>query len=178
MNSRPTIYLAGSIRDGHPEDVAWRENFIDLVGYNATILNPLGAKKFEPESGIWTMSGIIAEAKHIVKQDFWCVDRADIVVANLLSLAEGYPSIGTVMEMGRATYTNTLIYAIVAAGYAGHENKGVFNVHPFLDQCIAQAFPTVKSCFDFVVPHLQMLSGDQPRFDPPEKEAFFGGRGL
>lgn len=161
---KPTIYLAGAIRDHHPEDVKWRERTIDVLQGHATILNPLSRKTFNPHDEMWEMSRIPATAAHIVKQDLWCIDRADIVVANLLSLSEGYPSIGTMMELGRATATNSLIYAVVSPGYNGSKNPGVFKVHPFLEQLIAQAFPSVEDMLEFLGEHINMLNGETPRW--------------
>lgn len=160
----PTIYCAGAIRDGHPEDIAWREEMIDSLHTLATILNPLGGKTHHPVTKEWRMSGIPSTTRAIVAHDLWMVDRADIVVANLKSLSEGYPSIGTLMELGRATKTGALIYLISEPGYAGHQNPGMFKLHPFLDALPAATFPSVDECVAFLESHLLVLSGQCPEF--------------
>jgi nucleoside 2-deoxyribosyltransferase len=160
----PIVYLAGAIRDDHDEDIVWREEAIDRLGLKATILNPLGGKTRDSKTGAWFMSSIPAVSKSIVKQDFWCVDRADIVIANLLSMSEGYPSIGTMMELGRASGTNALIYVIVDPDYKGHKNPGIFRAHPFIEQIAGATFENVEDCMRFTEQHLDVLNGTNSRF--------------
>lgn len=168
----PIVYLAGAIRDTHPEDIAWREDVIRQCAGLATFLNPLAGKKLS--EGQWTVSGVPSTPKLIVAQDFWCVDRADIVVANLLSLSEGYPSIGTLMELGRAT-THALIYSIISSSYVGHGNKEMFkgNPHPFIQEKSSHIFPDVPSCITFLAAHLPRLSGMDPSFGDEKKKVGF-----
>ena len=162
--NRLTAYLAGAIRDGHPEDIEWREEFITALETEVDILNPLGNKAFNPTTGEWTVSNIRTTSQHIVRQDFWCVDHADILIANLLPQAKGYPSIGTMMELGRASGNNCLVYAAIDPEHQSTPNPGVFKMHPFLEQIVAQAFPTLHDMLAFLVAHIPMLSGDLPRW--------------
>jgi nucleoside 2-deoxyribosyltransferase len=158
-----TIYLAGAIRDTHPEDWEWREDFISrYAGEGIRILNPLGAKTFNPLTKEWKMSGIKAAAKEITKQDLWCVKRSDIVIANLLALAEGYPNIGTLMEFGAAIDQQKLIYTIIPGGYSGHANPGNFKLHPVIDQFSAAVFNDLEAFYSFFDSHISMLTGEQP----------------
>lgn len=170
---KPTIYLAGAIRDDHKEDVQWRERAIAMFKTYATILNPLGGKS-KDKDGNWTMSGIRSTAKTIVKQDFWCVDRADILVANLIPLASGYPSIGTLTEYGRATGTGALIFVSVEAKYTGHENASMYKLHPFIEENATVVFTDVDEMLRFVSIHLRMLSGFDPSYKG-ENSKFIGG---
>jgi len=160
---KPTIYLAGAIRDAHPEDIAWRERAIVMFQNYATVLNPLGGKS-KDKNGKWTMSGIPSTAKTIVKQDFWCVDRADIIVCNLKPLASGYPSIGTLTEFGRATGTGALIFLCVEDKYKGHDNNSMYKLHPFLEENATVVFTEVDAMLRFVAVHLRMLSGADPSY--------------
>ncbi len=161
--NKPTIYLAGAIRDSHPEDIAWRERAIVMFQNYANILNPLGGKSKDAD-GRWTMSGIPSNAKTIVKQDFWCVDRADILVANLMPLQDGYPSIGTLTEYGRATGTGALIFVAVHDKYTGHDNTSMYKLHPFIEENATVVFTEIDLMLRFVAVHLRMLSGFDPSY--------------
>jgi len=168
MINTPTIYLAGAIRDDHPEDIEWRESFISSLDKMACILNPLGNKSYHSPTKQWRVADITTTSQHIVMQDLWCVDRADIVIANLLPMVEGYASIGTMMELGRASSQKAIIYAVLDDQYDSSPNPGVFKVHPFLEQIIAQSFPTLDEMLRFLVRHIPMLSGESPRFEREE----------
>ena len=171
------IYLAGAIRDGNADDVAWREKMIGKLEKQAIFLNPLGGKTYNPETKMWTASGVKPIASFTVKHDFWCVDRADMVVFNFRALTEKYPNIGTLVEFGRATSRGGLIYSIVNPTYTGHENTALFKLHPFLEENSAAVFPTVDSCIEFMRRHLEVLSGRDPhmhQFVVPPLKGFDG----
>lgn len=166
-----TIYLAGAIRDDHPEDIEWREELItrldeetDFSTYSSVrIINPLGNKSYDAKTKVWSVATIPTNPKGIFRQDLWSVSRADIVVANLIALGEGYPNIGTLMEVGAAASLNKLTYSIIPAGVEGHQNA-MFKLHPFLQEASTEIFPSVKECGDFLVSHLGMLTGAEPNF--------------
>jgi nucleoside 2-deoxyribosyltransferase len=161
---KPSIYLAGAIRDGVKDDIDWRERAISELAGLAVFLNPLGGKTYDPATRAWSVNGIKPTTDVIVPHDFWCVDHADILIVNLTSLASGYPSIGTLMEFGRATARGSLVYAIVEQGYAGHDSPTLFKLHPFLERNSAVVFPGVDPCIDFLRGHLGVLSGATPNF--------------
>lgn len=166
----PTVYLAGAIRDTHPEDIEWRERLIALFGARATILNPLAGKGDPPG---WVLHGLrTPDAKFIVAHDFWAIDRADVIVFNFSSLSDGYPSIGTLCEFGRATGTGALLYTILDRSYQGHENPGVgYALHPFLEQNSAAIFHSIADAAEFLVAHLGVLSGENPHWRGRERDA-------
>jgi nucleoside 2-deoxyribosyltransferase len=161
-----TVYLAGAIRDDHPEDIEWRESAITaLAEADTLILNPLGGKTYNTKTKKWLCHGEPAGAISIVKHDFWCVDRADAVIFNLLSLADGYPTIGSLVEFGRATARGLLIYSIVPTGFTGHENGSMFaGLHPFIEQNSAKLFTSVTDCIEFARLHFPVMAGYAPRF--------------
>jgi nucleoside 2-deoxyribosyltransferase len=161
---KPVVYLAGAIRDGRYEDIDWREQVMQRLDGRAVFLNPLGGKTYNPTTREWRLSGIASTAPRIVKHDFWCVDRADIVLANVTSLAEGYPSIGTLVELGRASARGALVYLVAEPGYRGHENSAMFALHPFLEQIAAAVFDSMDEATDFLEGHLNVLSGADPGF--------------
>lgn len=160
-----TVYLAGAIRDGHPEDIAWRQQAVETLSPVAIVLNPLGGKQFDEETRQWSFAGVPSTARLIVKQDFWCVDRADVVLANLTSMAEGYPSIGTITEIGRSTARGSLIYTIIDPSFTGHENSKMYGLHPFIEQVAAAHFSSVTEALTFLKRCLRSLSGADPHFD-------------
>jgi nucleoside 2-deoxyribosyltransferase len=164
--SAPTIYLVGAIRDGRREDIEWRERVIAQLRDKATFLSPLGGKTYDPETKRWSMTGgVVPDARFIYKQDMWCVDRADVIIANMTSLSERYPSIGSLMELGRATARGALIFTILEPGYTGHENQALYTLHPFIDQSSTATFSSVDACIDFLHRQLDVLSGRKPDFD-------------
>lgn len=162
-----TIYLAGAIRDNHlGEDAGWRQQVIEgLSGVpGVALINPLGAKMFYEREQKWQVAGIPALSGVIVPQDAWAVDHSDIVLANLESLAEGYPSIGTLMEIGRAWGAGKLIYAIIPPSYRGHGNEGMFRLHPFLERIVAGQFVGVQQAVRYLQNYLPVLTGSNPSF--------------
>ena len=165
MSTRPpVIYLAGAIRDNRQADIEWRERVISVVGNRAIILNPLAGKVFDNETNTWTVSGIPSSASLIVKHDFWAVDRSDVVVFNFTALAEKYPNIGTLVEFGRATARSILIYAVVEAGYKGHENSTMYNLHPFIEENCAAVFHSLDDLIVFLARHIDVISGAKPSY--------------
>lgn len=165
------IYLAGAIRDSKiDEDVQWREQLIRSItkkyAMEVSLLNPVGNKTYKGNIHEWRVGGIITNAKGIVAQDLWCVRQADIIIANLNSMATGYPSIGTVMEMGAAAgMGGKLIYTILdPTSNPGNDNKGVFRIHPFLEQVSTEVFDSVNALWAFLDTHLGMLTGTKPNF--------------
>ena len=156
--------MAGAIRDGVEEDIAWRERLIDAVGDRATILNPLAGNTYSGLTRRWSKSGLDITPAMIVAQDFWHVDRADLIVFNFSALDDRYPNIGTLVEFGRATAMGCLIYSILPAGFAG--GKAMFSLHPFLARNSALVFPDADDCIAFVARHVDALSGRAPRYRP------------
>jgi hypothetical protein len=161
-----SIYLAGAIRDSQERDRAWRGVFINCLGDlpGVTILSPLANKRFNPLTTKWSIGTIQTKARHIVRQDLWMVKRADIVVANFSSLVDGYPSIGTVMEVGAAAGAGKLIYSIIDPSYQGSPNPGAFTLHPFLDEVSTEIFASETDCLEFLHSHLGALTGSVPEY--------------
>jgi nucleoside 2-deoxyribosyltransferase len=155
----PVIYLAGAIRDNHPEDIQWRESVLQTCKGLAIFLNPLAGKTYHEDTKEWTVSGHKSGARFIVKHDFWCVDRSDIIVFNFRALSEKYPNIGTLIEFGRATGRGALLYSIVDPAYTGHGNSAMFKLHPFIEENSAAVFPTMPDAITFLKQHLVTLSG-------------------
>lgn len=163
--SQVKVYLAGAIRDGVQADIDWREGVIAALRGRAVLLNPIGGKSYYPDSptrewlGRWRMAGnVMPTGQVIVPHDFWCVRHADVVLANFESMAEGYPSIGTLVEWGVACAERKLLYAIAPPG-----SPAV--THPFITENAAVIFPHVPAAIAFLRRHLDVLSGADPHFD-------------
>ena len=159
-----TFYLAGAIRDNRPEDIEWRARLGAQLNEYVTrrkieIISPLGGKTFNPTTKEWLISGLPSEPRHIISQDFWAVDRADIIVVNLLPMDEGYQSIGTLMEYGRSTITSKLRYVIAPPKFRGSGNAMYPDIHPFLERTATAIFSDVDTCVGFLQRHLPYLLG-------------------
>jgi len=161
-----SIYLAGSIRDDFVKDIEWREHMIKQLKECDDVIwsNPLAGKSFNRQTKEWKICGRIPDGQFIVNHDFWHVDHADICIFNFNALADGYPNIGSLIEFGRATAQNKLIYSIVPVKYTGHTNIKLFGLHPFIDKNSAIVFDDVDSCVDFLAQYLPVLSGRYPAF--------------
>ncbi len=161
----PTIYLGGAIRDNRQEDILWREQVIIELQGLAVFINPLAGQKWHPETSTWsTYDGSFATSKYLVKKDFHNVDKTDILVVNFQCLTEGYPTIGSLIEFGRATRNDTLIYSIVDPSYRGHGHKGMYDLHPFIEENSAMVFKNVPSCVSFLKGELKATSGLDPHY--------------
>ena len=158
---KPIIYLAGSIRDGNAEDIAWRERAITVLGDVAQLISPLAGKTYHADTGKWTLYGDESpDAKYIVHADFWAVDRADIIIFDFRALADKYPSIGTLVEFGRSTGRSCLRLAAVPETYTGHDNLRHFGgLHPFLEQNVAKVFPGIDLAIKFAFRYCVAVSG-------------------
>lgn len=154
----PKIYLAGSIRDGVAEDFAWRERAIKALGrVRCTVFSPLAGKSYDPEKKMWYLyEKHFPSAKYIVDADFWCVDHSDLMLVDFRSLADGYPSIGTVGEWGRSTARSILRLATVAPNQKGA--NAIFGLHPFIEQFAAKVFTDVDEMIDFAVKHIDAIT--------------------
>lgn len=157
------VYLAGSIRDGVEEDIAWRERAIDaLQSERCIIFSPLAGKKYEPETKLWTLYGkSVPDSKYIVHADYWCVERSDLILFDFRSLATGYASIGTMSEWGRSTAYNILRLSTVAPNQKGA--NAMFGLHPFLEQHSAKVFNDVDEMIGFAKANIQAVT-TSPRY--------------
>jgi len=162
-----TLYLAGAIRDGHPEDIDWREKLITQLTpiQGVSILNPVGNKTYNLMNGEWQVAGNPVTSHGIVTQDLWCIHRTDIIIANCTALSEGYPMIGTMIELGAAVgMGGKLIYTVIDPTFMGHENSEMFTLHPFLKEVSSEVFGTLQEMSHFLTAHLHTLGGYRPRF--------------
>ncbi len=164
--SLPILYLVGAIRDDRPEDIEWREQVIEHLEDHATVLNPLAGKTYNTETKRWTVHGkVTPTAKYIFRHDLACVRKADVIVANMTALSDGYPSIGSLMEIGAAAMLGKLIYLLVDENYAGHANPAMFTLHPFLDEAATVVFHTLPDLLEYLDHQVDMLSGRRPYFE-------------
>ncbi len=149
--SLPKIYLAGAIRDDAPADIEWRQyvrrslgafktsNGPIITGYD--ILDPLDGKTYNHEHG-WLMHGSVKATGDIfVHRDLAMIHHADVILANLSALQDGYPCIGTLMELGIAMERRIL--TVVVGAY------GVIH-HPFIASMAYRRVATVDAAIDWL----------------------------
>ena len=161
----PTIYLGGAIRDNHPDDILWREEVISALGAYAVFINPLAGQTYHADKGGWTTyDGTFATSNYLVKKDFHNVDKSDILIVNFNCLMDGYPTIGSLIEFGRATKSSSLLFSILDSTYKGHGHKGMYDLHPFIKENSAMVFQDVASCVSFMRGELRATSGLDPHY--------------
>ncbi len=139
----PKIYLAGAIRDDHPADTEWRQYVRRSIGgaFGFHILDPLDGKTYDEAHG-WLMHGSVKATGDIfVHRDLAMIHRADVVLANLSALADGYPCIGTLMELGIAMERRLL--TVVVGSYATCN-------HPFIASMAYRRVATVDAAIDWL----------------------------
>jgi len=162
MGLPPSVYLCGPIRDEYHEDIVWREKFIHDVGDNAIVYNPLAGHTFNHAQSVWSQHGVPVSSSLIVKQDLWMVDHADILVANLLPLADEYPCLGSLMEIGRASAHGALVFAAIPDGFG--RIVEMLQAHPFVTELIARRFHDIESMTAFVTSTVLSISGEVAKF--------------
>ena len=168
LTNTPIVYLAGAMRNNHiEEDARWREQIITECEGLAVFLNPMGGKSFNAKTQEWDFCGIVPEANLIVQHDFWCVERADIILFNFKALSQGYANIGTLTEFGHATNSlpRKLLWSIIDQDYKGHDHAELFKLHPFLEKNSAIVFHSLDEALQKVPRLLAVLSGKDPHFD-------------
>jgi len=155
MIEKPTVYLAGAIRDGVKEDIEWRQRAATRLYDVARILNPLAGKEHHEDTGAWTIYGDhTSDARWIVSADYYAVDHADIIIFDFRALADKYPNIGTLSEWGRSTARSVVRISVVKSDYEGHENKRHYpGLHPFIAEHSAKVFSDIDEAIDFVAAH-------------------------
>jgi nucleoside 2-deoxyribosyltransferase len=148
--NKPTAYLAGPIRG--IEDYAWRKSFSEeykdelvcLIPFDISLLATGKQPGFRP-------GGYMA-----YRTDLDLVDRSDILVANLLPMADGYPATGTLFEIGYARAKGKLIFIVADA-----KRKE----HPFLAFGADGLYPSFEELGEkFLHQYLGILRGGCPAF--------------
>jgi nucleoside 2-deoxyribosyltransferase len=135
------LYLAGAIRDDHPEDVKWRTDTAFALAEHYHILNPLMGKSFHQTHGWLMHDKVRATGDIFVHRDLAMIHKADVMLANLSALADGYPCIGTLMELGIAMERRLL--TVVVGPYS------VCN-HPFIAAMSYRRVSSVALAIDWL----------------------------
>lgn len=136
-----TIYLAGAIRDKTPYDLEWRDYATrQLVAGGAAVLNPLSGQYETTQDG-WFFNGVPAASRTMVARDLYQLRKADCVLANLLPMADGYRSIGTLLELGVALERRQLVVLVGPPEVTGH---------PFLTELAYATFTDLDTALQFL----------------------------
>ncbi len=152
---KPTVYLAGPIRG--IEDYIWRRQIVkeyqdELVFHipsDIVTMDISKLRKFGPASYM------------TYRTDLDLIDRSEMVIANLLPMADGYPAIGTLFELGYARAKGKLIFLVA---------DGKRKEHPFLAFGVDGLYPNFEELGVFLHQYLNILKGNCPIFDKLPRE--------
>lgn len=142
-------YLAGAIRS--LEDYRWRKNVAERYEGRLTCLVPsdINVKKLE------NLRKFKPSALMTYRTDLALIDEADFIIVNLNSLAEGYPTIGTLIELGYTIGKGKPVLAV-----CGSEHKR----HPFIAFGTMGAFDHFGDLYSYLDAYLEVTSGKCPMF--------------
>ena len=144
-----TAYLAGAIRG--PEDYIWRKQFVEE--YQDELLFRIPSDLVTSDMSKLRKFGSAAYMTY--RTDLDLIDRSDIIIANLLPMAEGYPSEGTMFEIGYSRAKGKLIFAVADA-----KRKE----HPFIAFGIDGVYSSFEELSGFLHQYLGVLEGKCPVF--------------
>lgn len=151
-------YLAGAIRS--EEDYKWRAELSALHGERLTALIPpdiLTDEKNDLKTGEeWFKTQRFRPGSYMTyKTDLKLIDEADLFIGNFLALAEGYPCIGSLVEMGYARGLGKHILIVAPPEYKRH---------PFISYTAAGAFDTIEELNSYLTHYLDTMEGKCPFF--------------
>ena len=147
--NKPTIYLCGPIRGAH--DYVWRKQFVEEYKDELTFRIPSDVVTMDVEK----LRKFGPAAYMTYRTDLDLIDRSDMLVANLLPMAEGYPAIGSLFEIGYARAKGKLIFIV-----ADNTRK----CHPFLAFGADGLYPSFDELNVFFHKYLKVLEGGCPVF--------------
>ncbi|WP_298752018.1 nucleoside 2-deoxyribosyltransferase [uncultured Arcobacter sp.] len=141
-----TFYLGGAMRNPnkdfmkpdelefYKEDVEWRSR-IKFVwgGVDYKFLDPCDKHKELHAKRIPVTNTMIFES------DNYAIEKSDVCVFNIEAMNDGYPCIGTLLEMGMCIKAGKPFVVITS-------NKEVIEKHPFI---ATKAFMVIKDYNDF-----------------------------
>jgi len=141
------LYLAGAIRtDRGDEDYKWRRAFAAQLGDRAICMVPSDAGVADGNK----LRRFTGSAYMTYRTDLQLIQQSDIVVANLLPLNDGYPSIGTMFELGFARAHEKHILAVAGANFAAH---------PFVAFGCDGVFSDVSQLHEYLEQYLEVVAG-------------------
>ncbi len=162
---KPKLYVGGAIRDGVDADIVWRKEFWSRLSELYHLLDPTNGKRyvghehdldkreFGAECKEWRFMGrYVPDARTI-----WCQDRSNVKVCdvgiwNLNALQDGYPCIGSSVEIGWANAWDKLIYII----YSKPDK-----IHPFWLGGATRIFADYEEAIDYLTSYASVLSGKE-----------------
>jgi nucleoside 2-deoxyribosyltransferase len=151
MKYIPSVYLAGAIRT--EQDYVWRKDFVREFKNKFLFRIPSDIITMGVNKG---MGQFNPTAYMTYRTDIDLIDRSEIVVANLLPMADGYPSIGTLFEVGYARAKGKLLFIVADA-----KRKE----HPFLAFGADGFYANFGELYDFLHRYLDTLNGECWVFD-------------
>jgi nucleoside 2-deoxyribosyltransferase len=150
--SKPSIYLAGPIRDKN--DYKWRQTFTEKYGPQFNYLIPSDVVTED-----WAKLRQFRPAAYMTyRTDLDLISRCDMVVMNLLPhTQDNYPAIGTLFELGYCRAQGKLILIVA-------DDK--LRSHPFIAFGADGVYESFKELDGFLQKYLVVLNGGCPQFEP------------
>lgn len=149
INFKPKVYLAGPIRG--TEDYVWRKKFVEEYEDELSFLIPFDNAVVQTN----LQPGFKPGGYMAYRMDLDLIDRSDMLVANLLPMADGYPAIGTLFEIGYARAKGKLIFIVA---------DSIRKQHPFLAFGADALYPNFEELSKFLHQYLATLNGACPVF--------------
>jgi hypothetical protein len=135
------IYLGGAIRDT-AKDKDWRGEFTRVLSEKSTILDPMQGKEWK--NGKAYKFGWPCNDHTIYDEDEWMMAKCNIIILNLLAMDEGYPCIGSLIELGMNCKREGVLIFVIS------RSAEVIN-HPFVQRQATKIFDNTDDCLDYMV---------------------------
>lgn len=143
------FYLAGAIRGS--QDYQWRKIVADKYQDRLTTFSPSDIGIADAEK----LRKFGGSAYMTYRTDLNLIDQADGLIVNLLAMDEGYPSIGTLFEVGYARAKGKLILIHASAR---------IQAHPFIAFGGDGVFLLWNDLFQYLDQYLEVQDGGSPVF--------------
>jgi nucleoside 2-deoxyribosyltransferase len=122
------VYLAGPITGlSYADALDWRAQVRERLASTAPhvrCIDPMRAKQHlasVEKIGPHGHSGALLDSHAVVARDLWDVDRSDVILMNLSGARE--VSVGSMVELGRATVRGKFVIVVLPAEETGSESE-------------------------------------------------------
>ena len=146
MSKMLNAYLAGALRT--IDDYKWRKEITERFEGRLICFTPPDILSEKPNDKSllagpeWFKVQKFRPKNYMTQRtDLFLIDKADIVIANLLALSDGYPCIGTLVEMGYARGKDKFILSVSSPDY---------KAHPFVGFTADGAFNTIEEMIEYL----------------------------
>ncbi len=134
------VYLAGIISTDFPWHAEWRRYMEQGLDDDILVTNPLSSKTMlDQESDDNGISAVTRNSAEIILRDNWCVERANLIIANLVLGTSKRSPVGTYFELAWAWRQRTPVLLITeeeTANALAYMNAK----HPFMEQAVTRLY--------------------------------------